>query len=116
MTEKEKFQNGNEDETEMPGTDRVTDEDADTRLPKPQIMILKDGEALYKPGMKTYLAGEPSKDGSSDQSIKDSKGNVVAGTFCTCNTVCTCNTQKSRGCSCNNHHSSYSRCSCNPVH
>ena len=96
--------------------DRLQGKDADVRLPKPKVFILKDGEALYKPGMKTYLAGEPSKDEKNDQGIKDSKGGIVAGTICTCNTVCTCNTQKARGCSCNSYRASYGGCSCNPVH
>ena len=94
--------------------DRFKDRDADVRLPKPLIKILKDGESVYKPGMKTYLAGETTKDGKKDQGIKDSKGLVVAGTICTCNTVCTCNTQRA-SCSCNSYHSS-GGCSCNPVH
>ena len=95
--------------------DRLEAQDADASLPRPRIMILKDGESLYKPGMKTYLAGETSKDGKKDQGIKDSKGKVIGGTFCTCNTVCTCNTQKVRSCSCNSQRSR-GVCSCNPVH
>ena len=104
----------NNEKTENKNKDRVTDHEAEIRLPKPRVMILKEGEALYKPGMKTYLAGETTKDGKKDQGIKDSKGGVVAGTICTCNTVCTCNTQ--RTCSCNNYHSYSGGCSCNPVH
>ncbi len=110
MDNKEQFASENKNEN----NDRITDKDALVRLPKPQIVILKEGESLYKPGMKTYLAGETSKDDKNDQGIKDSKGQVVAGTICTCNTVCTCNTQ--RTCNCNSYRASYGGCSCNPVH
>ena len=122
--------------------DRFRDEDADVRLPKPQVVIIRDGESVYKPGMKTYLAGvseEETEDGEgSDEGIKGSRGRTVGGVVCTCNSVCTCNTQSTctcntqtvctcnpqtvctcnpqSTCSCNNNYGCGYVCSCNPVH
>lgn len=117
--------------------DRIPDVYADVRLPKPQVVIIRDGESVYKPGMKTYLAGVPEgetedREGS-DKGIKGSEGRTVGGVICTCNSVCTCNTQSTcscnththstctcntqRSCSCNNNRGGgYRVCSCNPVH
>lgn len=106
--------------------DRFDENDSKVILLKPQLIILKDGNSIYKPGMKTFLADHRKNETDDEeipeaQGIKGSKGAVVGGTICTCNTVCTCNTQQVPTCSCNTqatagHYGCGYYCTCNPVH
>ena len=119
--------------------DRIKSQDADKKLPKPEVYIVKDGDSVFKPGMKTYFVD--TKD-DSDDSFSESSGSIYTGkqtviteTVCVCDKVCTCNPQCScesdcscdsvctcqsncscdSVCSCQSNYSSYSSCSCNQV-
>lgn len=121
--------------------DRIKSQDADKKLPKPEVYIVKDGNSVFKPGMKTYFVDtkDDSDSGSysseSSGSIYTGKQTVITETVCVCDKVCTCNPQCScendcscdsvctcqsncscdSVCSCQSNYSSYSSCSCNQV-
>ena len=72
--------------------DRLSSADAEKKLPKPEVYIVRNGEAVFKPGMKTWFVEKKSrnsKEGSG--TVYGQTGTVVGGTVCTCNTVCVCN-------------------------
>ena len=100
--------------------DRLTSEEAEKKLPKPEVYIVKNGEAVFKPGMKTWFVEsrkKQSKDGSGV--VHGQSGTVVGGTVCTCDKVCTCQSvktcscQRVRTCSCQRNYGTY--CSCNKI-
>ena len=73
--------------------DRIKSEDAELKLPKPEVSIVRNGETVYKPGMKTWFvdtADEEAKEiGAVFGEVNGSRQVVTGGTVCTCNTVCT---------------------------
>ena len=94
--------------------DRIKSQDADKKLPKPEVYIVKDGDSVFKPGMKTYFVDSKDDSSSSSESsgsIHTGKQKTITETVCVCNKVCTCNPQ----CSCENDCSCDSVCSCNSV-
>ncbi len=91
----------------MSANDRIQEQAAQAKLPKPEVKIIVNGQSVYKPGMKTYFAGAEGEDTAMhpDGGIRGSEGRVVGGQVCVCNAVCTCDSQTST-CPCN------SQCSC----
>jgi len=72
--------------------DRIFSSGADEKLPKPEVSIIRDGESVFKPGMKTYFVG--SRDGSDtdegsyvNNEVHGTGSHVVGGMICTCDTV-----------------------------
>ena len=94
--------------------DRIKSPDAEQKLPKPEVYVIRDGETVFKPGMKTWFAEEDDGSGIVG-SVRGGNGEIVGGTVCTCNKVCTCNTV----CTCESHTTcscqSYTTCSCQKV-
>ena len=76
----------------MANDDRIKKSDADNKLPKPEVKIIKDRSSFYKPTMKTFFVDETNQDGEIKQV-------TFGGTYCSCNSVCTCENV----------------CTCNPV-
>ena len=101
----------------MAGNDRIDQQAANAKLPKPEVKIIVDGQNVYKPGMKTYFVSEDSS--GEDPGIRGSGGQVVGGTVCTCNAVCTCEAvcscESYSTCSCESYYSGGGSCSCNQV-
>ena len=91
--------------------DRLTSEEAEKKLPKPEVYIVRNGDAVFKPGLKSWFVEARGNSGSGEQSgnqTEDSETSVsVGGTVCTCNKVCTCEAV----CTCQNH----KICTCNKV-
>ncbi len=109
--------------------DRIKSEDAEKKLPKPEIYIVRNGDAVFKPGMKTWFVETregPQPDGAGAGSVSGRTGKVVTGTVCVCNKVCTCEAVCAcvGHCACNNVCTcqsvcsclSVGRCTCNPRH
>jgi hypothetical protein len=71
----------------MANNDRIDDQAANAKLPKPEVMIIVNGQSVYKPGMKTFFIDN---DGDPAADIRGSEGKVVGGTVCVCDAVCTC--------------------------
>ena len=108
--------------------DRLQSEEAEKKLPKPEVYIVKNGETVFKPGMKTWFVEtrkKQKKNGSGK--VYGQTGTVVGGTACTCDKVCTCNKVKTKKtcscqstCSCQKTGGTYCSCnkvcSCVPVH
>ena len=88
--------------------DRIKSPDAEQKLPKPEVYVIRDGETVFKPGMKTWFAQEDDGSGITG-AVYGGNGEIVGGTVCTCNKVCSCQSYKS--CSCQ----SYKSCSCQSV-
>jgi len=101
----------------MTSNDRIDEQAANAKLPKPEVKIIVDGQNVYKPGMKTFFVGDDGNNVTIDQDtgIRGSGGQVVGGTVCTCNAVCTCEAV----CSCESYSvctcESYSVCTCEAV-
>lgn len=97
--------------------DRVQSADVTSKLPKPEVKIIMDGQSIVKPGMRTFFAQDTSENGAI-QSGDSTTAGVISYTVCTCNTVpvCTCDNYVKPSCSCNSHSSCYQTCSCVPVH
>ena len=100
--------------------DRLQSEEAEKKLPKPEVYIVRNGEAVFKPGMKTWFVETRKSKNNNNGSGKvyGETGTVVGGTVCTCDKVCTCNTMKNtcpcqKTCSCQV--TSTRRCTCNTV-
>ena len=71
--------------------DRLTSADAEKKLPKPEVYIVRNGEAVFKPGMKTwFVETKESKETDGSGVVHGQTGVVVGGTVCTCNKVCSC--------------------------
>ena len=89
--------------------DRLTSDDAEKKLPKPEVYIVRNGEAVFKPGMKTWVV-ETRESGNAGGSgtVHGQTGVVVGGTVCTCDQVCTCN----KVCSCQTTCTCQTTCSC----
>lgn len=85
---------------------------APSDLPKPEISIVVDGNQIFKPGMKTVFVED-------DNNLSVGGGNVVSGSYCSCNSVsvCTCNTVCTcqAVCTCEAVCSCVDHCSCNAV-
>lgn len=93
-----------------------------TKLPKPEVEIIVDGDSVLKPGMKTYFVR---LDDSGETKKEVHAGKTVFGSVCTCDMVCTCENvcscvsyvscscQSYQTCSCNSQ--GYYSCSCNKV-
>lgn len=109
--------------------DRIKSGDADKKIPKPEISIIKNGDSIYKPGMKTYFVEtKEGKESDSSGVLQTGKMKTITETVCICDRVCTCNPQCScqGNCSCNKVCSCQSNritsctcnkvCTCNPVH
>ncbi len=93
--------------------DRLSSADAEKKLPQPEVYIMRDGEAVFKPGMKTWFVETKNEDSSRSSGVVHGQtGYVVGGTVCTCNTVCTCESVSSSECSCNSVCTCESVCSC----
>ena len=99
--------------------DRIKSDDAEKKLPKPEIYIIRNGDAVFKPGMKTwFVETREEKVTESGGAVKGSTGNTVTSTVCICNKVavptakpCSCNKVSGGSyCSCNK------VCTCKPVH
>ena len=94
--------------------DRLKSADAEKKLPQPEVYIVRNGEAVFKPGMKTWFV-ETREDESSTGSgtVYGQSGVIVGGTVCSCNLICTCNSQ----CSCQSTggRNTYTVCRCIPV-
>ena len=88
--------------------DRIKSPDAEKKLPKPEVYVIRDGETVFKPGMKTWFAEEDDGSGIIG-TVRGGSGEIVGGTVCTCDRVCTCASYST--CSCQ----SYSTCSCQSV-
>lgn len=90
----------------MANNDRVKKPAVLSKLPKPEIEMILDGNSVFKPGMKTYFVDEVDGDGNAGKSI-------FGGTYCSCDMVCTCENVCScvGHCSCN----TISSCTCNKV-
>lgn len=72
----------------MPENDRVKEEAANFKIPKPEVEIIVNGESVYKPGMKSYFVERDGVAALNDATkVKGSDGTVVGGTICTCNLV-----------------------------
>ncbi len=95
--------------------DRISSADAESKLPQPEVHIVRNGEAVFKPGMKTWFV-EAREDGSSETAgvVHGQSGVVVGGTVCTCNLICTCNTQR-HTCTCQSTGGGRQVCTCIPV-
>lgn len=72
----------------MAENDRVDQPSKNLKIPKPEVEIIVSGESIYKPGMKSYVISPADKSNSTKQ-IMGSKGYIVGGTTCTCDTVST---------------------------
>ncbi len=72
----------------MAENDRVEQPSKSLKIPKPEVEIIVNGESVYKPGMKSYVIS-PADKGNSTKQVMGSKGYVVGGTVCTCDTVST---------------------------
>ena len=98
--------------------DRLSSNEADKKLPQPEVYIVRNGDAVFKPGMKTWFV-ETRRGGNSDSSgvMRDGSGSVIRANVCTCNPFCTCEATCSCNpqCSCQPVCSCDSVCSCNPV-
>ena len=93
--------------------DRIKSEDADKKLPKPEVYIVRSGNAVFKPGMKTWFV-ETKEDAPSAEvsgGVRGATGGVVTSTVCVCNKVCTCEAV----CSCVGHCTCNSVCTCQSV-
>ena len=71
--------------------DRLSSKDAEKKLPQPEVYIVRNGEAVFKPGMKTWFVEsredqQPERGGS----VVGQTGRTVTSTVCVCNKVCTC--------------------------
>ncbi len=92
--------------------DRLTSEDADKKLPKPEVYIIRSGKAVFKPGMKTwFVETKETSDQSETGVVHGQTGVVVGGTFCSCNKVCSCNSV----CTCESVCNCQVTCSCESV-
>lgn len=56
------------------------------KLPKPEVEIIVDGNAVHKPGMKTFYMDQYSYSKDAGD-VHGSEGIVVGGTVCTCDKV-----------------------------
>ncbi len=92
--------------------DRLSSKEAEKKLPQPKVYIVRNGEAVFKPGMKTWFV-ESRKGGNTESSgvMRDGDGAVMRGMVCTCNPFCTCEAT----CSCNPQCACQPVCSCDPV-
>ena len=92
--------------------DRISSEDAEKKLPQPEVYIVRSGDAVFKPGMKTWFV-DTREEGKGDGSgvVHGQSGVVVGGTVCTCNLICTCNSE----CSCQSTGNRHTICTCIPV-
>ncbi|MBR4500678.1 MAG: hypothetical protein IKP22_02125 [Clostridia bacterium] len=92
--------------------DRLSSSEADKKLPQPEVYIVRNGEAVFKPGMKTWFV--ETRKGSApvpSGEMRDGNGAVMRGMVCTCNPFCTCEAT----CSCNPQCACQPVCSCDPV-
>ena len=107
--------------------DRIKSDDAGKKLPKPEVYIVRNGDAVFKPGMKTWFVESKEDRQAEGGYVAGQTGKVVTGTVCVCNKVCTCNTVCTceavcpcvGNCSCQSTCSCQSvgrTCSCNPRH
>ena len=93
--------------------DRIKSDDAGKKLPKPEVYIVRSGNAVFKPGMKTWFV-ETREDAPSAEvsgGVRGATGGVVTSTVCVCNKVCTCEAV----CSCVGHCTCNSVCTCQSV-
>ena len=75
--------------------DRIKSEDGDKKLPKPEVYIVRNGDTIFKPGMKTWFIEtreekDPADGDTGSGGVRGQNGTVVGGTVCVCNKVCTC--------------------------
>ena len=56
--------------------DRLQSEEAEKKLPKPEVYIVKNGEAVFKPGMKTWFV-ETRKKKNNNGSGKQYRGIII---------------------------------------
>lgn len=94
--------------------DRLSSKDAEKKLPQPEVYIVRNGEAVFKPGMKTwFVEAREGEDAERSGVVYGQSGVVVGGTVCSCNLICTCNSQ----CSCQSTGGSHTTriCTCIPV-
>ena len=56
--------------------DRIKSEDAEKKLPKPEVYIIRNGDAVFKPGMKTWFVEtrQDAQDGSISGEVKGQTG------------------------------------------
>ena len=92
--------------------DRIKSEDAEKKLPKPEVYIIRNGDAVFKPGMKTWFVEtrQEAQDGSISGEVKGQTGKTITTTVCVCNKVCTC--EAVNVCPCQTTCSCQSTCSC----
>ena len=92
--------------------DRLSSNEADKKLPQPEVYIVRNGEAVFKPGMKTWFV-DTRKGGAKVPSgvMRDGNGAEMRGMVCACNPFCTCEAT----CSCNPQCACQPVCSCDPV-
>ena len=94
--------------------DRLSSADAEKKLPQPEVYIVRNGEAVFKPGMKTwFVETRENADSETTGVVHGQSGIVVGGTVCSCNLICTCNSQ----CSCQStgNRNTIRICRCIPV-
>ena len=95
-------------------TDASAAGSASTKMPKPEISIMVDGNKIFKPGMKSVFIED-------DESviIGDAREGTVRGSYCSCNavSVCTCNAVCTceSVCTCEAVCSCVGHCSCDQV-
>lgn len=97
--------------------DRIKSQNAERKLPKPEVYVIRDGETIFKPGMKTWFA-EEDDGGGTRGNVRGGKFEIVGGTVCVCNRVCTCEAVSTCSCvgnTCSCQSVSGGSCSCNQV-
>ena len=60
--------------------DRLTSADAEKKLPQPEVYIVRNGEAVFKPGMKTWFV-ETREDESSTGIFRPEAESVASSVF-----------------------------------
>ena len=67
--------------------DRIKSEDAGKKLPKPEVYIVRSGDAVFKPGMKTWFVETREDQQPGGGTVAGQTGKTVTSTVCVCNKV-----------------------------